>query len=61
MKAAKYHLRLDVRGAIRNKSFSGFQHDDGRSMTKDEAFEALCDLLGHMNTYVGNRVAERKS
>lgn len=44
-KCTKYHFRLDVRGAIRNKSFSGFQHNDGRTMSKDEAFDALCELL----------------
>jgi hypothetical protein len=45
MKWTKYHMRLDVRGAIRNKSFDGLQHDDGRPMTRDEAFNALCDCL----------------
>lgn len=39
------HLRLDIRGAIRNRAFEGFAHDDGRPMTRDEAFHALCDAL----------------
>lgn len=45
----KIHICQSVRGALRNRSFDSFQHDDGRPMSRDEAFEALCDQLaqGH--------------
>ncbi len=43
------HFCVSVRGALRNRNFAGMQHNDGRPMTKDEAFDALCDELaqGH--------------
>lgn len=44
-KRTTYHLRLCVRGAIRNRMFDGLQHNDGRPMSRDEAFNALCDCL----------------
>ncbi len=48
----RVHLRLCVRGAIRNQSFDGLQHNDGRPMTRDEAFHALCDCLKAGKEYV---------
>lgn len=46
----KYHGRLNVRGFIRNNRYPDgyrgvFRHDDGRSMTPDEAHDALLDEL----------------
>ncbi len=41
----QFHMRQSVRGAIRNRAFEHFQHDDGRPMKADEAFDALCDCL----------------
>jgi hypothetical protein len=42
------HMCLDVRGALRlpKRTLAGMcSHDDGRRMTGDEAFNALCDAL----------------
>lgn len=36
---------VDIRGALWNSSFDGLRHQDGRPMTRREAFEALCDEL----------------
>lgn len=54
IKAMRMHMCLCVRGAIRNvqnsrNKNSGFQHIDGRPMTKDEGINALMDELvkGH--------------
>jgi len=43
----KRHMCMDVRGALRNGMWKlgGMQHDDGRPMTADEAFDALCDEI----------------
>jgi hypothetical protein len=41
----RYHMCLDIRGAITRGLLKGFQHDDGREMTEDEAREALFDEL----------------
>ena len=43
------HCCMSVRGALRNRDYTGIMHDDGRPMTKSEAFDALCDELakGH--------------
>jgi hypothetical protein len=49
----KYHLCLDVRGALHNwtdRQFKGvFKHDDGRPMSPREAKNALMDEIakGH--------------
>lgn len=51
-KWTRYHMRLCVRGAIRNQMFGGLQHNDGRPMTRDEAFDALCDCLKLGKEYV---------
>ncbi len=40
----RVHMCMDVRGAIRNKSFDGFQHPDGKAMTRREAEDALFEL-----------------
>jgi hypothetical protein len=58
------YLCLNVRGALRNmtkrEKRGMFKHDDGRTMTADEADNALMDELvkGHevipMNTECGN-------
>lgn len=47
--AKTIHVCLSVRGALRQKNFAGFQHDDGRQMTAREAENALFDELakGH--------------
>jgi len=50
--STEFHLQLCVRGAIRNRSFTGFQHDDGRPMTRDEALQALCDCLKAGKEYI---------
>jgi len=47
-----YHMRLCVRGALRNQMFGGLQHNDGRPMSRDEAFNALCDCLKAGKEYV---------
>lgn len=36
-----HHLRADVEGMLRNRSFGGLQHDDGRAMSRDEARREL--------------------
>lgn len=43
----KTHLCVDVRGALRQRAYEngGFVHPDGRPMSNDEAFDALCDEL----------------
>ena len=44
----KFHVCLSVRGALRlpkRKLSKMLRHDDGRSMTPDEAFDALCEEL----------------
>lgn len=48
----RYHMRLCVRGALRNKSFRVLLHDDGTEMNDDEAFHALCDVLKSGKEYV---------
>lgn len=45
MSARRYHLRLDVRGALRNRSFDCLAHDDGRPMSRSEAKAELESLL----------------
>ena len=55
MKGKTIHMCVNVRGAIRNLTRSrahmahGFSHPDGRTMTRDEAIEAMYDELekGH--------------
>ena len=37
----KVHMSISVDGALRNKTFSGFQFDDGRQMTRAEAKKQL--------------------
>lgn len=65
MSTTMVSMCLDVRGAINNilrsrSKRTGFQHSDGRSMTRDEAVMALIDELakGHevipMNPKCGN-------
>lgn len=42
------HMCLDVRGALKlpKRTMAAMcSHDDGRRMTADEAFNALCDAL----------------
>ena len=39
--SSRYHMCMDVRGAIRNKSFDGLQHPDGTAMTRRQAEDAL--------------------
>lgn len=43
------HLCLDIKGAIRNRSFHGFTDDDGRKLSPHEAEDALLQMLseGH--------------
>lgn len=45
MTARRFHLRIDVRGALRNRSFDWYQHDDGRPMSRAEAKAELESLL----------------
>ena len=50
MNATTVYMCMSVRGAIRNlqsqrSKHTGFQHDDGRPMTKAEAINALMDEL----------------
>ena len=40
-----YHMCLDIRGIIRNKSFKGFTDDNGKPMSKDAVLSALMDEL----------------
>jgi protein gp37 len=40
----RVHMCLNVRGAIRNRSFDGFNHPGGQPMTRSEAENALFDL-----------------
>ena len=39
------HVCLSIRGALRGRKFDDFMHDDGSPMSRDEAFEFLCDQL----------------
>ena len=41
------HMSVDLRGMLRNGLYKngGLQHDDGREMTPDEAFDAICDEI----------------
>jgi hypothetical protein len=43
------HMCMDIRGAIKNKAFSGFTNDDGSPATREQALEYLMDELakGH--------------
>jgi len=44
-KRIMHHVCLSIRGALRGLMFDDFIHDDGSSMSRDEAFEFLCDQL----------------
>ena len=62
IKAMRTCMCLCVRGAIRNlqnqrSSKSGFQHNDGRPMTKAEGINALMDELvkGHETIPMNNK------
>lgn len=50
------HMRLDIRGALRSKSFRGFTHPDGTPMRRVEVADHLKMLLakGHQFLPVGN-------
>lgn len=54
MPRKQIHMCLDVRGFLKNskkRDYKGmFKHDDGRTMTPDEAKDALLDELakGHV-------------
>jgi hypothetical protein len=50
------HICLSVRGALWNRSFDGFRHNDGLPMTRREAFDGLCDELskGHEKLPMGD-------
>lgn len=47
-----YHFRLSVRGALKNQSFDGLLHNDGRQMTREEAFTTLRDSLKAGHEYI---------
>ena len=40
-----YHFSMDIRGALRNKSFDGFKKNDGTKATNEEARMFLMDQL----------------
>lgn len=40
-----YHMRQSVEGALRNRAFDHFQHDDGREMSGELAEHLLTELL----------------
>ena len=48
----KYHMRMSVRGALRNRSFDGLEHDDGRPMSRAEACDTLLELLKQGKEYI---------
>ena len=41
----RIHVCMCVRGALKNKSFDGFQKDDGTEATREEAQDFLLDQL----------------
>ena len=41
----RFHMCLDIRGALNNGMTAGFMHDDGSPMTKQEGRDALYDEL----------------
>ncbi|PCI07960.1 hypothetical protein COB72_09335 [bacterium] len=43
--STRIHMCVDVRGAIRNKSFDGVTRPDGSAMTRCEAEDAFFDIL----------------
>lgn len=45
----RHHVSQSIRGALWNRRFEDFQHDDGQPMSALEAFNELCDELarGH--------------
>lgn len=43
-KGTTHHMQADVEGMLRNRSFLGLQHDDGRPMTRREAENELFRL-----------------
>lgn len=45
MSAKRFHLRVDLRGALLNRAFDCFRHDDGRPMHPDEARSEIRSLL----------------
>ena len=49
-------MKVDIRGAIHNRSFDGFRHDNGVPMTRREALDALLDEFrkGHDYLPVGD-------
>ena len=44
-KMRKFHICLNIRGALRGQMFNDFINDDGSPKSRDEAFEFLCDQL----------------
>ncbi|QGZ56705.1 hypothetical protein [Paraburkholderia acidiphila] len=51
-----FHMCLDVRGALTNwrtRDFRNmFKHDDGRTMTPDEAKAELLEQLSHGHNFI---------
>jgi len=45
MPTTKIHMCLSIRGAIRNKMFSGFTDKNGRKLSRNEAENFLFDQL----------------
>lgn len=52
----RWHLQMDISGALRNRSFHGIQHADGKPMTPREAEAELLNLrdAGWKYIRVGN-------
>ncbi len=52
----KYHMRLDIKGAIRNKSFKGFTDDKGNSLPPKiaEAQLKIMDYEGKRYMKIGD-------
>jgi hypothetical protein len=53
----KRHMRMNLRGFLRNtpfpRGFVGvFQHDDGRSMTPNEAHDEVCDHIAKGHNFI---------
>lgn len=52
----RHHMRLDIKGCLRNKGFEGFMFENGNPMTREQAEHYLTEELNNGIKYlpVGN-------
>jgi hypothetical protein len=48
----KYHMRLDIKGTLINRSFKGFQDDNGKDLNPKEVERNLLELLSQGKKYL---------